>query len=150
MARFAGGRNSTPKRSQSRRPWAAVSEVLIALIGRFDATDPGLPTQRIHLWLKEPALRARYMQYVNHAEQVIADRLHRHRGTKPEHDDLPQLIAVAATGAYRVALFTHTGAKSGRRLTKHLHEALDILAGALADQPEPRPSKRVRRSARAS
>jgi AcrR family transcriptional regulator len=127
-------------------PWAAVTEVLVELIGRFDATDPSLPTQRINLWLKEPALRARYMQYVNEAEQVIADHLHRYRGTTPRQDDLPQLIAVAATGAYRVTLLTHTPAKGGRKLTKHLRDALATIGNGLADAPAPAVRKRAARS----
>jgi AcrR family transcriptional regulator len=128
-------------------PWAAVSEVLVALISRFDATDPQLPTQRINLWLKEPALRARYMQYVNQAEQVIADCLHRHRGTTPQQDDLPQLIAVAATGAYRVTILTHTPTRTGRKLTKHLREALAILGNGLADERAPQLRRRSARTA---
>jgi hypothetical protein len=118
-------------------PWAAVSEVLVELIGRFDATDPLIPTQRINLWLNEPVLRARYMQYVNQAEQVIADCLHCHRGTTPQKDDLPQLIAVAATGAYRVTILTHTPGRPGRKLTKHLREALATLGRGLADETAP-------------
>jgi AcrR family transcriptional regulator len=126
-------------------PWAAVSEVFVELIGRFDATDPQIPTQRINLWLAEPALRARYMQYVNQAEHVIADSLHRHRGTTPQHDDLPQLIAVAATGAYRVTILTHTPA-AGRKLTKHLREALATLGNGLADEAAPQLRRRAART----
>jgi AcrR family transcriptional regulator len=114
-------------------PWEAVSESVVALIGRFDATDQRFPIQRIYVWLNEPALRARYMQYINQAEHVIADRLHAHRGTTPQRDDLPQLIAVAATGAYRVTILTHTPA-ANHKLAKHLREALAVLGGGLADQ----------------
>lgn len=118
-------------------PWSAVSEVLVELIGRFDDVDPELPTQRINLWLKEPALRARYMQYVNQAEHVIAECLHRYRGTTPQEDDLSQLIAVAATGAYRATLLTHTPARAGGKLTKHLRDALTTMGDGLADKAAP-------------
>jgi hypothetical protein len=90
----------------------------------------------MELWLGEPALRARYMQYLNQAEHVVAECLHRHRGTTAKRDDLPQLIAVAAIGAYRVTLLTHMPA-NGRKLTKHLREALATLGSGLA-APEPR------------
>jgi AcrR family transcriptional regulator len=128
-------------------PWAAVSEVLVELISRFDATDPLVPTQRINLWLNEPALRARYMQYVNQAEQVIAECIYRHRRTTPQRDDLPQLIAVASTGAYRVTILTHTPGRPGHKLAKHLREALTTIGNGLADEPAPRARKRAARTA---
>jgi AcrR family transcriptional regulator len=129
------------------RPWAAVCELVVALIGRFDATDPELPTQRINLWLNEPALRARYMEYVNQAEHVIADCLYRHRGTTPEQDDLPRLIAVTATGAYRVTILTHTRSRPSRKLTKHLREALATIGEGLADEAAPELRRRAARIA---
>jgi AcrR family transcriptional regulator len=126
-------------------PWAAVCEAVVTLIGRFDATDQRTPTQRINLWLEEPALRARYMQYINQAEHVVSDCLHRHRGTTPERDELPQLIAVAAIGAYRVTILTHTPA-GNQKLAKHLREALDTI-GALADEAAPALRRRAARVA---
>jgi hypothetical protein len=123
-------------------PWAAVSESVVEYISRFDATDQRFPTQRMNLWLNEPALRARYMQYIDRAEHVIADGLHRYRGTIPREDDLPQLIAVAATGATRVTILTHTASK-GRKLAQHLREALATLAEGLADETTPRSQPRT-------
>jgi AcrR family transcriptional regulator len=129
-------------------PWAAVTEAFADYIGPFDATDPQLPAQRMGLWLGEPALRARYTHYINEAEQVIADCLHRHRGTTPQHDDLPQLIAVAATGAYRVVTMpTHATAPPGRKLSKHLRQALATVGNGLADEPAPQIRTRVARIA---
>jgi AcrR family transcriptional regulator len=128
-------------------PWTAVCELFVVLIGRFDATDPRLPTQRINLWLNEPALRARYMEYVNQAEHLIADCLHRHRGTTPQQDDLPRLIAVTATGAYRVTILTHTPSRPGRKLTKHLREALAAIGKGLADEAAPELRRRAARIA---
>jgi hypothetical protein len=90
------------------------------------------------LWLSEPPLRARYTHYISEAEHVIADCLHRHRGTTPQQDDLPQLIAVAATGAYRVTVLPQTPAPPGRKLTEHLREALATIGNGLADNPAPR------------
>jgi AcrR family transcriptional regulator len=89
-------------------PWAAVTQAFVDYIDPFDATDPELPTQRLNLWLNEPALRARFTHYISEAEHVIAGCLHRHRRTEPQADDLPQIIAVAATGAYRVTILTDT------------------------------------------
>jgi TetR/AcrR family transcriptional regulator, regulator of mycofactocin system len=120
-------------------PWQAVSELLVGYIGRFDSTDERILTDRMSLWLNEPALRARYMQYFNEAERVIADALHQHRRTVPKRDDLPQLVAVASIGAYRVTLLTHIGA-DGRKLTRHLTEALATLGDGLGDEVSPMPA----------
>jgi AcrR family transcriptional regulator len=128
-------------------PWAAASEVVVDYISQFDATDERrrIPTERMNLWMSEPALLARYMQYVNQGEQMIAEVLHRHRGTIPERDDLPQLVAVAAVGAARVTLLTHSRASS-RKLTKHLRDALGTFGAGLADEKTAGRSKRAGRS----
>lgn len=111
--------------------WTAVSESLIDFIGRFDASDVRAATQRMDLWLHEPALRARYLQYVAQAETVVVDSLCRHRGTSADEDDVAKLIAVAAVGAYRVTVSTHRG-RAQRRLGDHLREALSTLGAGLA------------------
>jgi AcrR family transcriptional regulator len=112
-------------------PWEAVTETYTRFIGRFDETDPGIPVRRMRLCLSEPTLRTCYLRYIYEAEQVVADRLHRHRGSTPLVDELPQLIAVAATGAYRVTLFTHLPAGDGRKLAEHLRVALAAFASGL-------------------
>jgi AcrR family transcriptional regulator len=109
--------------------WDAVCATLIDLIGRFERNDERVPTRRMELWLSEPALRTRYMQYVIDAEQVIARCLHQHRGTTAGEDDSPELIAVTATGAYRMTVITH---HPGGRLTRHLRHALDRVGAGLA------------------
>jgi TetR/AcrR family transcriptional regulator, regulator of mycofactocin system len=122
-------------------PWAAVTQAFVDYVDPFDATDPELPTQRLNLWLNEPALRARFTHYISEAEHVIAGCLHRHRRTTPEADDLPQIIAVAATGAYRVTILTHTGTHRGQKLTKHLRDALAMLGSGLADVASTAPAR---------
>lgn len=109
--------------------WDAVCATLLDLIMRFERTDDGVATRRMTLWLSEPALRTRYMQYVIDAEQVVARCLHRHSGTTPHGDDSPELIAVAATGAYRMTMITH---HPGGRLTQHLRDALDRVGDGVA------------------
>jgi AcrR family transcriptional regulator len=116
-------------------PWSAVSASVIEFIRRFDDDEQWVARQRLHLWLDEPALRARYMQYVTRTEHVIADCLGRHGGATSEDADRAQLIAVAATGAYRAAIFTPPP-REGETLEKHLREALDALGHGLADSPQ--------------
>jgi AcrR family transcriptional regulator len=115
-------------------PWAAVTEALVSFTGRFE-NDELFPTERMNLWLGEPALRTRYTQYVQKGERVITECLSRHRGTTPEEDDLAQLIGVAATGATRVTLLTHRRGQQPRRLAQHLREALGALGYGLAEEP---------------
>ncbi len=116
---------------QGLGPWEAVSETFVELIGRFETDDERIPTRRMNLWLSEPTLRTRYMQYIIDAEQAVASCLHRHRGTTPEEDDLPELIGVAATGAYRVTIITHHPTRMGE-LTKHLRDALAKIGDGIA------------------
>lgn len=111
--------------------WSAVSESLLEFIARFDAGDAGTATRRMDLWSHEPALRARYLSHVAQAEQVVVGSLCRHRGSEPENDDLAQLTAVAAVGAYRATVTTHGRTRVGRRLTEHLRESLGVLGAGL-------------------
>lgn len=112
--------------------WSAVSESLIEFIGRFDAVDARTAVQRMELWLHEPALSARYLQYVAQAEAVVVDSLCRHRGTSADEDDIAKLMAVTAVGAYRVIVSTHR-ARGRRKLGDHLREALTTLGAGLED-----------------
>ena len=124
-------------------PWEAVTETYTRFIGRFDETDPGIPVRRMRLCLSEPALRTSYLRYIYEVEQLVADVLHRHRGSTPLDDEVPQLVAVAATGAYRVTLFTHLPVGDGRKLAEHLRVALAAFASGLgADAPKGVPDKR--------
>jgi AcrR family transcriptional regulator len=110
--------------------WPAVCESLIDFIGRFDASDARTAIQRMELWMQEPALRARYLQYVAQTEAVVVDALCRHRGTSADEDDVAKLMAVAAVGAYRVTVSTHR-ARAQRKLGDHLREALTTLGAGL-------------------
>lgn len=109
--------------------WDAVCETLVDLIGRFERNDEQVPTRRMALWLSEPTLRTRYMQYIIDAEQVVARCLHRHNGTTPRQDDSPELIAMAATGAYRMTVITH---HPGGKLIQHLRDALTKVGEGVA------------------
>ena len=111
--------------------WTAVSTSLVEFIARFDRGHALTATRRMDLWSHEPALRARYLHYIAHAEQVVLDSLCRHRGSRPEDDDLAQLIAVASVGAYRATVTTHGRTRAGRPLTEHLRDSLDVLGAGL-------------------
>jgi AcrR family transcriptional regulator len=115
--------------------WVATCDVITQLIARFP--DDERPVRRMELWLSQAALRGRYMQYVAAAEAVVADCLARHRGTKAAGDDLAQVIAACAIGAYRTTIATHP-AGTNQKLTKHLGELLAMLdQGFAATTSEP-------------
>jgi AcrR family transcriptional regulator len=116
-------------------PWAAVSEAVVHFISQFDddVAHRVFPNQRMKIWLGEPALRARYMELVAETEHVIQDVLCRHRGTDPQRDELALLIAVAATGATRATILTHSPDRKRQRLAKHLRSALAMLGNGLGD-----------------
>jgi AcrR family transcriptional regulator len=109
--------------------WDAVCATLIDLISRFERSDEQAATRRMALWLSEPALRISYMHYIVEAEQVVARCLHTHSGTTPHEDDSPELIAVTATGAYRITVITHN---AGGKLVEHLRGALDRVGEGVA------------------
>jgi AcrR family transcriptional regulator len=109
--------------------WEAVCATLLELIGRFERTEDGIAARRMTLWMAEPPLRTRYMQYVLDAEQAISDCLHRHAGTGPREEDAPELIAATAVGAYRMTVVSHGPAGE---LTGHLRDALDRVGAGVA------------------
>jgi AcrR family transcriptional regulator len=111
--------------------WPALTEALIEFITRFDRTNPKAAVSRMELWLREPLLKARYLQYIDQAEHMIVEVLCRHRGSNPATDDSAQLIAVAAVGAYRVTMATHRGARGRGKLAAHLRRSLGLLARGL-------------------
>jgi AcrR family transcriptional regulator len=108
-------------------PWDATAETLISLINRFDDVDEA--TDRIGLWISEPALRARYIQYVTQAEGVIAQTLRVHAGSSMS-EATAWLIAVVAVGTYRVTLFT-AQPSSRDPLGERLREALRTAGAGL-------------------
>src|SRR5882762_4707966 len=60
---------------QGADSWTAVEETLVTLISRFGKAGEDFATARMHLWLNEPVLLARYMHYMTEAEIVVAQCL---------------------------------------------------------------------------
>jgi AcrR family transcriptional regulator len=117
-------------------PWTAVSESVIEFIERFAGNDERFPTQRMNLWLTEPALLSRYLLYVHQAELAIVETIARFRGTALERDDRTHLLAAAAIAATRVTLLTHTPTRN-RTFKAHLRDALAFMGAGLNDPPAP-------------
>lgn len=116
---------------EGRSEWAALTETLVEFIARFDSTDEGAEVRVMALWMREPALHSRYLQRVVQAEQIVLAALCRHRGTDPETDDLAQLMALSAIGAYRATLLTHPRTRVRDTLAVHLRHMLRTLGQGL-------------------
>jgi TetR/AcrR family transcriptional regulator, regulator of mycofactocin system len=108
-------------------PWEATTEALASMIRRFNESAPALPIERMTLWMKEPALRARYVQYVTDAESRVRDRLNRYMDSSPE---LAALMAAVAIATYRVTMSTHS-LRAPKQLESHLRESLAIVGADL-------------------
>jgi AcrR family transcriptional regulator len=133
--------------------WNSLTETLVALISRFEDTKgEETATQRMTLWLQEPALRARYMHYVTHAEDVVTACLRRHRGTTKKRDDLSPMVSAAVIGVYRATVATHYPSRTNWKLAAHLREALGLLGDGLAakvaeEEPKASRSRKAAKSA---
>jgi hypothetical protein len=85
--------------------------------------------------MSEPALRARYVQYVTEAETVVADCLRR-RIRDPESAFTASLIAVVAIGTYRVTMFTHHPDEASE-LASHLRRLLATVGTGIGGTEAP-------------
>jgi len=112
--------------------WDAVTEALAEVISQFDAMNQNLAVHRMQLWLGEPALHGRYLGYVSAAEKVITECLIEQYGPPERYDDTIELIAVTATGAYRVAAARHFADRAPGGLARHLRELLASIADGIA------------------
>lgn len=108
--------------------WPALTGALVEFIARFDVNNPSAAVSRMELWLREPLLKARYLQYVDQAETTVLEVLCAHRRTEARADDLAQLMSVSSIGAYRIVMATHRAARGKGKLAAHLRQAMDVLA----------------------
>jgi len=106
--------------------WDAVTETMVAVASRFGPEDEDVASTRMGIWLNEPAARGRFVSYMIEAEEIIADRLRRHRGSD-ETDDLPRLIAGTAATVYRIVVLTHHSNGGATSITDHLRAALTAV-----------------------
>jgi AcrR family transcriptional regulator len=88
-------------------PWTAVTQALMELIRTTYVDSDGLH-KRLTLWQREPALRARWAEYSSQWETAIAQILSRQRRVPAHSDEHAQVIAVAAIGAFRIAVACST------------------------------------------
>ncbi len=90
---------------ESRDPWTAVTSALVGLIQR-SYLDAESARRRLALWQREPALRARWAEHSSHWEVTISEVVARHRHRTAASDPYAVAVAVAAIGAFRIAVAT--------------------------------------------
>jgi AcrR family transcriptional regulator len=86
-------------------PWTAVTNALIDLIKR-SYLDPEMVRRRLALWQREPALRARWAEHSSQWELTISEVVAQHRHRAAASDPYALAVAVAAIGAFRIAVAT--------------------------------------------
>jgi hypothetical protein len=102
----------------------------------FVEHDPALAVRSLNLWVTEPALRARYLEVADSWEQAIIETITASSAGSAASDAYAAALAVAAVGAFRIALegfSTH-----GQDLVEHFDAMLDLMGRGLQTQPAKR------------
>jgi AcrR family transcriptional regulator len=84
--------------------WTAVSTIVVKNATAWEAAGVGLAQTRTRLLHDEPALYRRYLEISAEWESVITRIFAAERGTDPEHDPYPQVLACSIVGACRAAM----------------------------------------------
>jgi AcrR family transcriptional regulator len=116
------------------QPWSAVTEAMALLVEQFGAENERIARDRMQLWLSEPALRSKYMQYIASTEEDVTNLLKAAGPGGPEDEELAALRAVAAIGAYRATLLEHHSDSDGPALAAHLRAACALIGDGLGDR----------------
>lgn len=114
-------------------PWEAVTRSIRFTTTGFVEQDPALAARLVRLWMTEPALRARYMEYADTWERTIAETVADSSGTDPATDAYAAAVAVAAIGAFRIAA-EHFSSRPENFLG-YFETALDLMGNGLAAAP---------------
>lgn len=117
-------------------PWEAVKRSVRVTTSGFVDHDPALAVRSLNLWVTEPALRARYLEVADSWEQAIIETITASEATSVANDAYAAALAVAAVGAFRVALerfSTH-----GQDLVEHFDSVLELMGHGLQTPPAKR------------
>jgi AcrR family transcriptional regulator len=120
-------------------PWEAVKRSVRLTTRGFVEHDPAVAVRSLNLWVTEPALRARYLEVADSWEQAIIETVSAADKTDRANDAYAAALAVAAVGAFRIALegfSTH-----GQDLVEHFDSVLELLGRGLQTQPAKRAAK---------
>lgn len=121
-----------------RDPDESPVAVLAAVLGQIaqDLADRTAWWSKMAVVAQSPHLQMRLAAQLSRLEVVMAQGVARRSGRDLGSDPYPALVAVAATGALRVAL-THWRSRPGQSLPELLGELFAELTAGLPDVPPP-------------
>jgi AcrR family transcriptional regulator len=114
-----------------QEPWPAVVDAIQSLT--LTHLGPSNARRRMQLWLKEPALRIRYIEQATRWEVAIAETVAQHSGTASQSDIYAQAVAVAAISGFRVA--ADVASSGDTDFLTRLSSILELLGKGLARDP---------------
>ena len=119
-------------------PWEAVKRSVRMTTRGFVEHNPAIAARSLNLWISEPALRARYLEVADSWEQTIIETVATSDRTNPITDAYAHALAVAAVGAFRIALEAFS--THGQDLVEHFDA--DAQARRPSAQEPTRPTRR--------
>ena len=111
-------------------PWEAVTRAVRLTTRGFVEQDPALTARILPLWMNEPALRARYMDYADAWEREIVRAVTESQGTDSATDVYARTIAVASIGAFRIAAERFSA--DDENVLERFEAALKLVGAGLA------------------
>jgi len=112
-------------------PWDAVVRAVEQLFQQSPLA-PNFSRRRMKLWLKEPALRARYMDHSARWQLAIAETICEHQTPDGNTDVFPHVVAAAAIAGHRAA--AEWAIATGSDFTQCLSAVYDRLGRGLSGQ----------------
>jgi AcrR family transcriptional regulator len=129
-------RATLPAALAEHPPWEAVTHSVRITTGGFVEQNPALVARAVKLWMTEPSLRARYGEHAVSWERAIVEAVTTAEGTDPATDAYAAALAVAAVGAFRIAIEQFISV--GGDLTDHFDAVLELMGHGLRTQRTPR------------
>jgi AcrR family transcriptional regulator len=120
-------------------PWEAVKRSVRVSTRGFVEHDPALAVRSLNLWVTEPALRSRYLEVADSWERAIIETVTASNETSPANDAYAAALAVAAVGAFRIALEAFS--THGQDLVEHFDSMLELMGRGLETPPAQRAAK---------
>jgi AcrR family transcriptional regulator len=110
-------------------PWDAVTIAARLATRELVGVDRPLAERVIRLWMTEPEVRARYVDYASRWEQAIAAIIDQH-GTDPATRRHAATLAVSVIGAFRIA--AQLWIEHGEDLLEQFDAVLELVGNGLA------------------
>ena len=110
-------------------PWEAVKRSVRLTTRGFVEHDATIAVRSLNLWVTEPALRARYLEVADSWERAIIETVTASDKATASDDAYAAALAVAAVGAFRIALEAFS--THGQDLADHFDAMLELMGHGL-------------------